>query len=41
MDMHHIGEFTDSGMFAHQDTYLLNDISTMYTIGVTAENQTI
>ena len=27
MDVHHIGEFGDSGVFAHQHTDLLDDIA--------------
>ena len=35
MDVHHIGEFADGGMFAHQDTDLLNDVGSVGAIGVT------
>ena len=41
MDVYHIGEFVDSGVLAHQDRDLLDDVGRMGTIGVTAENKTI
>ena len=41
MDMHHISEFGEGGVFAHQDTDLLNDVGSMCTVSVTAEDFTI
>ena len=41
MDMHHVGQFADGGVFAHQHADLLNDISTVGTIGMTAKYQAI
>ena len=35
MDMYHIGEFGDCGMFAHQHAHLLYNISRMGAIGMT------
>ena len=41
MDVNHIGEFVDGGLFAHQHTYLLDDVGRMGTIGMTAQDKTI
>ena len=41
MDMHHIGEFGDSGMLAHQDRDFLDDVGCMSAIGVAAEDETV
>ena len=38
MDMHHVTELVGSGVATHQDTNLLNDIGSMSTIGMTAQN---
>jgi hypothetical protein len=35
VDVYHIGEFADGGVFAHQDADLLNDVGSMGAIGVT------
>ena len=38
MDVHHVGEFAERGMFTHQDRDLLNDVGCVGTIGVAAED---
>ena len=40
MDMNHIGQFGEGGVFAHQDANLLDDIGRMGTIGVGSEDLT-
>ena len=39
--MDHVGQFVDSGMLAHQDGDLLNDVGGMSAVGVTAENEAV
>jgi hypothetical protein len=41
MDVYHICKFVDSSVLNHQYAHLLNDISGMGTISVTAENKAI
>ena len=41
MDVHHVGEFADGGVLAHQYRNFLDDIGSMRAIGMTAKNQTI
>ena len=41
MDVHHVGEFAESGVLAHKDTDLLNDVGSMGTIGMTAKDNVI
>ena len=41
MDVHHVGEFAERGVLAHQDRDLLNDVGSMGTIGMTAENHPV
>ena len=38
MDVYHVGEFTECGVFAHQDRDLLDDVGSVGTVGVTTEN---
>ena len=40
MDMHHIREFVDGGMLAHQHADLLNNVGSVGAIGMTAEDKT-
>lgn len=37
--MHHVGEFAEGGIFAHQDTNLLYYVCGMGTVGMTAEER--
>ncbi len=39
--MDHFGQFVDSGMLAHQDGDLLDDVGRMGAVGMTAENKTV
>ena len=39
--VHHIGQFMDGGMLAHQDTHLLYDVGGVCTVGVTAEDEAV
>ena len=41
MDVYHVGEFAERGMFTHQDRDLLNDVGTMGAIGMTTQNHPI
>jgi len=41
MDVHHVGEFAESGVLAHKDTDFLDDVGSMCTIGMTAKDNVI
>ena len=40
MDMHHIAQLFNGCITAHENADLLNDVGSVGTIGVTAENAT-
>ena len=39
--MDHVGEFVDGGVLAHQNGDLLDDVGSMGTVGVAAEDETV
>ena len=41
MDMDHVGEFAESGMLAHQDADLLDDVGGVGAVGVAAEDEAV
>ena len=37
--MHHVGEFAERGMLAHQDRDFLNDVGSVGSVGMTTEDE--